>query len=301
MSTFQKATRQQRKARIALYGPSGSGKTYTALSLAKGMGGKVALIDTESYSASLYADAFEFDTCNVGQPTIDNYVRTMGDAAEAGYGVLIIDSLSHAWQELLAEVDQAKAQNRNANSFQAWAKASPKQKRLVTAILNYPGHVIATMRADTAWAVESDERGKQKPVRLGLKPEQGKNIEFEFDILIEIDADHNARVIKDRTGKFQDQEYHKPGEAIGRQIADWLASGSAPEPIETDWSDNDQYKRALVARVGDAGKGFTKQQWTDLFDAAARVFDGGKHTSFMGIPADRREAFVGTINVGDKE
>ncbi len=50
--TFQKAIRKKAKLRLALTGPSGSGKTYSALLLAKGIGGRIAVIDTEHGSAS---------------------------------------------------------------------------------------------------------------------------------------------------------------------------------------------------------------------------------------------------------
>ena len=43
---FVKAQRKQAKLRLALSGPSGSGKTWGALQIAKGLGGKIAVIDT---------------------------------------------------------------------------------------------------------------------------------------------------------------------------------------------------------------------------------------------------------------
>lgn len=89
--------------------------------------------------------------------------------------------------------------------------------------------------------------------------------------------------------------------ATGDRAIDPDAGGEEPERAP-DWADNDFYKRALRAKVGDAGKAFKKpEQWTEFFDAAVRVFDSGKHTSFMSVPADRREAFVNSINVTDKE
>jgi hypothetical protein len=63
--TFAKATKKQAKLRLCLQGASGCGKTYTALSIATKLGEKVAVLDTEHGSASLYADAFAFDTCEV--------------------------------------------------------------------------------------------------------------------------------------------------------------------------------------------------------------------------------------------
>jgi ABC-type dipeptide/oligopeptide/nickel transport system ATPase component len=46
---------------MALIGVAGSGKTYTALSIAKHLGKRVAVLDTERGSASKYSDVFEFD------------------------------------------------------------------------------------------------------------------------------------------------------------------------------------------------------------------------------------------------
>jgi RecA/RadA recombinase len=55
---FQKAVRKRAKARIGICGPAGSGKTMSALKLAFGIvspTGKIAVLDTENESASLYA------------------------------------------------------------------------------------------------------------------------------------------------------------------------------------------------------------------------------------------------------
>ena len=51
-----KAVRKKAKLRLALTGPSGSGKTLSALLLAKGLGGPIAVLDSERDSASLYAE-----------------------------------------------------------------------------------------------------------------------------------------------------------------------------------------------------------------------------------------------------
>jgi hypothetical protein len=101
---------------------------------------------------------------------------------------------------------------------------------MVEALLSYPGHLITTMRSKTEWVV-NNEGGKAKPVRVGLAPEQGKGIEYEFDQLLEIGPDHVAQVIKDRTGKFQGRLIERPDEAFGQELASWFAAGpSAPSP-----------------------------------------------------------------------
>lgn len=227
---FTKATKSQAKLRLALFGASGSGKTFTALRLAKGIGGKVALIDSENHTASKYADRFEFDTCALQRKTIDEYIDAMHAAAKAGYNVLIIDSGSHAWQELLQEVDELAQARYKGNTWSAWSQGTPKQKQFVGAIQTFPGHLIMTMRAKTEWSSEDDGRGKKKPVRIGLTPEQGKGIEYEFDMLGQISPEHTMEVLKDRTGKYQDQLIKMPGEELGAELAEWLSDG-APAPV----------------------------------------------------------------------
>lgn len=231
--SFQKATKARAFLRAALYAVSGGGKTYSALAIATGLGGKIAVIDSERGSASKYADRFDFDVCELGADrTIEAYVKAIGDAASAGYGVLIIDSLSHAWQELLEEIDRLANTKHRGNTWAAWRDGTPKQRKLVDAILSYPGHVIATMRAKTEWESSKGDNGKIQPKKVGLAPEQGKGIEYEFDVLMSISAEHVAYVEKDRTGKFQDATIDKPGEDFGKKLAAWLNSGAEPKKPE---------------------------------------------------------------------
>jgi hypothetical protein len=232
--TFQKATKSAAKLRAALFGPSGAGKTFTALRLAAGLGGPIAVIDTERGSASKYADRFSFDVLELEHAAVANYQGAIAAAAAARYPVLIIDSLSHGWQELLQEVDRLAAAKYRGSTWSAWSEGTPKQRALVNAILSYPGHVIATMRSRTEWGVEADAKGKQKPVRIGLAPEQGKGIEYEFDLLLELSPEHLGLVLKDRTGRFQDAVIERPGEEFGQALAAWLAAAApdVPSPAE---------------------------------------------------------------------
>jgi hypothetical protein len=200
----------------------------------------VAVIDTERGSASKYADRFSFDVLELADQTIDGYVAAIGEAAKAGYPVLVIDSLSHGWQTLLEEVEKLAKAKYRGNTWSAWSEGTPLQRRLVQAILTYPGHVIATMRSKTEWTTV-DNNGRKTPQRVGLAPEQGKGVEYEFDLLVEISTEHVANVIKDRTGKFQDKLIDKPGEDFGRDLAAWLSDGlpapvaAAPQPARRGW------------------------------------------------------------------
>lgn len=234
MAGFKKATKAQAKLRAAIFGPSGAGKTFTSLRVATGLagaGGRIAVIDTERGSASKYADRFAFDVLELEDQSIDGYVAAIREAGAAGYTVLVIDSLSHGWQTLLEEIEKLAKAKYRGNTWSAWSEGTPLQRRLVQAILAYPGHVLATMRSKTEWTTVDDGRGKKSPQRVGLAPEQGKGVEYEFDLLVEISTEHIANVIKDRTGKFQDKLLEKPGEDFGRELAAWLADGD-PAPAK---------------------------------------------------------------------
>ncbi|WP_078123972.1 ATP-binding protein [Leptospira alexanderi] len=227
---FVKATKEQSKLRAAIFGPSGSGKTYSCLSMAQGMGKKIAVIDSERGSSAKYSDRFEFDICELTDRSINGYIAALKEAGELGYEILIIDSGTHAWQELLEDVDRIAKTKFAGNSYAAWSEGTPKQKKLVSALYDFPGHLFFTMRSKTEYVLETNRSGKQAPKRVGLAPEQGKGVEYEFDILIELSIDHYASVSKDRTGKFQDKIIEKPGKEFGEELALWLSEGVAPKP-----------------------------------------------------------------------
>ena len=144
------------------------------------------------------------------------------------YAVLIIDSLSHAWEELLDEVSRIAKAKFGGNSWSAWSEGTPKQKKLIKGILDFKGHIIVTMRAETNWTTTVNDKGKIVPVRIGEAPRQGKNIEYEFDMLIQLAQDHSALVLKDRTGKYQDQCFTEIDEQFGVELNEWLQEGSQP-------------------------------------------------------------------------
>ena len=220
---FKKATKKNAKLRLALFGVSGAGKTMSALRIAKGIvgeNGKIAVIDTERRSACKYADRFDFDVCELDKPTVNNLKLTIEKAKD--YDVLIVDSMTHSWLELIAEVEQLAKAKFGGNTWSAWSEGTPKQLSLINSLLDFPGHIIATMRVETNWTTITNEKGKVVPVRVGEAPKQGKGIEYEFDMLMQMSQDHNAIVIKDRTGKYQDEVIPLPDEDFGKALADWL-------------------------------------------------------------------------------
>src|SRR5690606_21534998 len=142
--TFQKATKKSARLRMALIGVAGAGKTYTALSIAQNLGQKVAVVDTERGSASKYSDMFDFDVMEMESYGPKVYVDAIHAAEEAGYDVLIIDSLSHAWagkDGALEMVDRAAKRAQSGNTFGAWRDVSPLHNQMVDAIVSSRIHI----------------------------------------------------------------------------------------------------------------------------------------------------------------
>lgn len=227
---FHKAERKKAKLRLALCGVSGSGKTYSALLMAQGIGGKVAMIDTENGSGELYANLCEYDVCQITAPyTPEKYIAAIHEAESAGYNIIIIDSLSHAWAGeggLLDKHDAISKASRSGNSYTAWREVTPIHNKLVDSILQSPCHIIASMRSKTAYEVVDDGSGKKAPKKIGMAPVQRDGMEYEFTVVMDLAVEsHIATASKDRTGMF-DGQYFKPSMETGKQLLGWLESGN---------------------------------------------------------------------------
>lgn len=237
VSGFQKATKKKAKARIALDGPSGAGKTWTGLTTAialAGPNGRVAVIDSERGSASLYADRFDFDVLDLEDFNPRRYIRAIQDAADAGYDVLLIDSLTHAWQFVLEYVDQAKKRF-GGNSYMAWSEGTPLWQALIDAILKAPMHVVVTMRSKSKFVEEQDNKGRTTYKRAGTEPVARDGVEFEFTIVGDMNLDHDLIISKTRCGDAVPVFYREPGPEFGRAVLAFLESGEdVPEPTRAE-------------------------------------------------------------------
>lgn len=241
--SFQKAQRKQAKLRLALAGPSGSGKTYSALLIAQGLApeGRIALIDTERGSGELYSHLADYDAAALAPPfTPERYIHLIHEAEQAGYAVLIVDSLSHAWTGqggVLDMHDKATLASRSGNSFLSWREVTPHHNALVDAIIGANLHVIATLRTKTAYDLVDDGKGGKKPIKVGLAPVQREGMEYEFTVVMDLSVDsHIATTAKDRTSLFDGQHF-TPSPETGAKLREWLDSGV--DPVEAS--------RALLA------------------------------------------------------
>ena len=183
--TVKKAKREQVKLKIGLTGPSGAGKTLSALYLAYGITGdwsKICLADTENKSALAYAEDvtgewnhIDFSPDIAGGYSPENWINLI-EMVEAlpGIEVLILDSISHAWEGKNGTLEIAeKSSGGSRNLFTpGWRVATPLQNAFVHKIRQSKIHLIATMRVKQDYVIEQNDKGKAVPKKVGLKPIQ---------------------------------------------------------------------------------------------------------------------------------
>jgi hypothetical protein len=243
--TFRPATKDKAKARVAIQGVSGSGKTWTGLSVAHGLseGQRFAVIDTERGAASLYVgiNGIQFDVLQMQRFDPRDLVKALAAAAQAGYGTVFIDSLSHFWKGTdgtLEQVEKAKSKY-GGNSFAGWKDGTPMQNDMIDALLTYPGHIVVTMRSHTEWVLQENDRGRKEPVAMGMRAEQRKGVEYEFGVVAAMNIDNQLTVLKSRCPSLHKRIIEEPNGAadIAKPLLDWLNDGA--ESVDTSaWIDS---------------------------------------------------------------
>ena len=290
MGPFAKAVKHESKLRLAVTGPSGSGKTYTSLAIAAALadGKPVAVVDTEHGSASKYADLFAFDVVNMEAPFHpDRFVEMIREAGKAGYGVIVLDSLTHAWQGtggMLDLVDEIAKRKTGGNGFAAWKDATPIQNRMIEAIVGAPIHVIATLRSKQDYVQDKDDRGKTTIKKVGMAAQQREGFEYEFDVVMDMDIDNNGIVSKTRCPALTGRVFSKPGRDVANILADWLRGAPAPAQSEASTQPKEGKPQSNPAAPATAtttgngaagnGNGRVKTTWGEVSEQAAREHAG---------------------------
>lgn len=223
---FTKAQRQKAKLRLGLTGASGSGKTYSALQIAKGLGGRIAVIDTEHGSASLYSNDFDFDVLELDAPySPERYIHAINAAEQAGYDVLIIDSITHEWSGSggCLEINDITAKTQfKGNTWSAWSQTTPRHQAFIDKLISSKLHIIATMRSKTETVQEN-----KTVFKVGLKAEQRDGMEYEFTTILDIShGSHLTTASKDRTKLFMGADPFVITPDVGQSLNDWLNTGA---------------------------------------------------------------------------
>ena len=229
---FVKATRKRRKIRLAIAALSGGGKTMSALRIAKGIieaeGGKIAFIDTENNSSTLYDHIVDFDMVDIRPPyDLVEFNQAVELATKEDYSVLIIDSASHAWERVQQIVTESTNASKAKNSYFEWRKGNTIVTNWLRNLLYFKGHIIFCMRSKMSYDHQKNSDGKISPQKIGLAPMMRDNIDFEFDILLDGNNEHFFTTTKCRYAPFSDRVIEKPSEKFGVELVNYL--NSAPE------------------------------------------------------------------------
>jgi hypothetical protein len=240
------ATRKKSKLRLNVSGPAGSGKTYSALLMAKGLTGewgKIAVIDTENGSASLYSHLGGFQTIDLQAPfTPENYIKAIDLCISAGMECIIIDSSSHEWSGSggCIEINEHLAQTKfKGNTWSAWSQTTPRHEAFVQKVLQSPVHIITCTRSKMETVMTDDKKVK----KLGMKDIQREGWEYELTVSLNIDRDtHTAIASKDRTELFEGKDPFVITEKTGELIKQWCESG-----IDVEAMAKEQLKKDTAA------------------------------------------------------
>ena len=263
---IRNAERKKAKIKLAIQGSSGSGKSLSSLLTAKGLTGdlsKVIVIDTENGSADLYAHLGDYKVLPMQAPyTPEKYIKAIDICIKAGAECIIIDSISHAWDNLLGYHASL-----SGNSFTNWNKITPRHKAFIQKILEAPVHVIATMRTKQDYVLNQKD-GKFIPEKVGLKAIQRDGVDYEFTIVFDLDIKHNCTCSKDRTGLFMDQPEFMITAETGIQILNWCNQGLSIDLVRSEVLNcqtleqlKEVYKK-YTAYYPDLAKEFSKQKET---------------------------------------
>ena len=220
---LQTAQRKRAKIKMGLQGPSGSGKTMGALLTAFGLCGdwnRVAIVDTENHSAELYAHLGTYNVLALNGPyTPEKYIQAIELCEKAGMEVIIIDSVTHEWENLLEYHSSLQG-----NSFTNWGKITPRHNDFVQKILQSPCHIISTTRTKQDYVL-NERNGKMVPEKVGLKSVQRDGLEYEFTLVFDLDMKNNATASKDRTRLFYGKPEQKLSLETGKLIREWCNTG----------------------------------------------------------------------------
>lgn len=224
-----KATRKKSFLKLNISGPSGSGKTMSALYMAYGLVGdwnKVAVIDTENGSASLYSHVGEFNTIDLEPPfSPERYIEAIDTCLNAGIECIILDSSSHEWSGPggCIEINEKLAQARyKGNTWSAWNETTPRHDSFVQKVLQSRCHFITCTRSKMETIMTDDKKVK----KVGMKDIQREGWEYELTVSLNLDRDtHTAIASKDRTNLFEGKTPFVITPETGKTIAEWCNSG----------------------------------------------------------------------------
>lgn len=201
MKLFGELTRSQAFLKMGVYGGEGSGKSFTASLIAiglwkhAGLAKPVAYFDTETgadYVAPLFSAA-EIPFVAVKTRALKK-LRQAIDEATAEASILIIDSLTHPYRELVDTYVKTKRDGTRFVRLQDWQPIKNTwNEQFATPFVNSPLHIIWCARLKNVFEdVEDDQASQQsgrktfKSIQVGTAARSETESAYEPSILAEM-------------------------------------------------------------------------------------------------------------------
>lgn len=80
------------------------------------------------------------------------------------------------------------------------------------------------------YVLEEDSKGKQVPRKVGMAPVQRAGVEYEFDVVADLDWTHTLSVSKSRCPALDSQRAVKPNGDFIEPLRTWLGEGTPAPP-----------------------------------------------------------------------
>jgi hypothetical protein len=195
--------------------------------------------------------------------TLSDLMQTMKMCREGFADILMIDSISHVWEDYMASYMRQKKRTRL--EFQDWGVIKPLwKKEFAEVFVRDPYHCLMTGRAGYQYEDEKDEDGKRQIYKSGIKMKVEGETAYEPDMLVlmerfeeVLDKDkklvwREATILKDRSGLIDGKTFKNPTFANFEPMIDFaLAKPNWNEIREKDAAelfDNDDARKAFFQR-----------------------------------------------------
>lgn len=288
--------------KIAFEGFAGCGKTFTMANLAIGLHRRIestkpiVVFDTEK-AAKFLAPFFRehgIAVLHKESRSLADLEETMHRCANGLSDILMIDSITHVWENFLEAYREKK--KRTKLEFQDWGIIKPTWKRNFSeSFVRDPYHALMTGRAGYEYEDEKDENGKRQIFKAGIKMKVEGETAYEPDLLVlmqrfeEVLTDkkkvwREATIIKDRSTlidglTFKNPTYEDFAPAVERILEAPVSRALTPE-------------RDAAGLVHDEDN---RREFTRRRDIALEELEGYLVSRFPGQSAEAKRAKVDAL------
>lgn len=264
MGLLQEAKNEMAFAKIGFLGFAGTGKTYTATELAIGLWKMIksekpiAYLDTET-GVDYVLPKMKKEGLPAPLVAKTRAFKDLMEVTHEAQGVsdiLIVDSISHVWTDLLESYLDKKGKKDMA--FQDWNIIKPTWRTFTDLYLTANIHIIICGRAGYEWDYyKDDETEKMVLHKTGTKMKAETEFGFEPSLLIEMErvraeGDPNeiqrkfvrrAYVLKDRSDVLDGMTFDNPTFKNFLPFFETLALGAEHHALDTERDSRDMFEK----------------------------------------------------------